>query len=373
MKKKSIKSLLVNQTRRRKIVLAYVCAIVLVFIISLLLLSWYLKRSEAQYIRYAENGNIDYKVLYKENDYFDKSYLNSNRQYIASIIDNIKASFNYRIAFDDSSIEYKYSYRIEANVTVKDKKNSNLFYEKTDVLLRKKETVSSNDEISIQEDIVIDYEKYNKVIEKFVNIYDLNNASSTLNINMYVNVVGTSEEFVDNPKKDRVISLQIPLTEDTIAIDFVDDIVNESNNVIKCVSSNEGNAVILMIAIVFTVVGVILIFLMIRFEIKTRSAETIYEKELKKILNNYGSNIQMLGSEFDFRDYQLLKIETFFDLLEISDKLRQPILMKENIKKQGAYFIIPSNTHLLYVYRIKVSDIQKTNKKVNKDFEEKNK
>jgi hypothetical protein len=72
----------------------------------------------------------------------------------------------------------------------------------------------------------------------------------------------------------------------------------------------------------------------------------------------------MLGNEFDFEGYQLLKIAEFDDMLEISDKLRQPILMKENLTKTGAYFLIPSTTKLLYVYRLKVSSIKR---KMQKD------
>ena len=55
-------------------------------------------------------------------------------------------------------------------------------------------------------------------------------------------------------------------------------------------------------------------------------------------------------------------------MLEIGDKLRQPILMKENNEKTGAYFLIPSNTNLLYVYRLKVSDIEKEINKKNKNI-----
>ena len=88
----------------------------------------------------------------------------------------------------------------------------------------------------------------------------------------------------------------------------------------------------------------------------------------KKILNNYGSIIQMLGNEFDFTHYQLLRIDTFTDILEISDKLRQPILMNENKERNVAYFVIPSNTKLLYVYRLKVSDIEKEIKEKNKNI-----
>ena len=366
MKKNQVNSLLVNQTKRRNTVLTFICVIIVVFFLAVSLLMVYAKNSKAQYVRYDEKGSIDYKVQYKDNEYFDENYLDSNRQYIASLIDNINANFNYKIAFEESNVEYKYSYRVEANVVVQEKDTHNLFYDKTEVLVKETEKMTSMDEVNISENLVIDYNKYNEKIKRFVNVYDLETAESTLNINMYVNVVGSCEDFSDNQEKERVISLSIPLTEDTIAIDFVDDIVNSDNNVMKCDSSSFGNTIVLFLAIIFTVTGIGLIIAVVRYEIKTRTAETIYEKELKKILNNYGSNIQMIGSEFDFTDYQLLKIENFNDILEISDKLRQPILMKENKERNGAYFVIPSTTKLLYVYRMKVSDIEKEMNEKNK-------
>lgn len=371
MKKNQVNSLLINQTKRRNTVLTYTCVIVVVFFLAISLLMVYVKNSKEQYVSYSETGNIDYTVKYKDNEYFDNNSLDSNRQYIASLIDNINAKFNYKIALEDSNIEYKYSYRIDAEVVVKEKSTSNVFYEKTEQLVKEKEKISSLNEVNITEDLVINYDKYNDKIKRFVSVYDLETAESTLNINMYVNVIGSCEEFDENQEKERVISLTIPLTKDTIAIDFVDDIVNSSNNVMKCNSSNFGNTTVLFLSIILTTVGVGLIVAVVRYEIKTRTAETIYEKELKKILNNYGSNIQVIGNEFEFNDYQLLKIETFYDLLEISDKLRQPILMKENKERNGAYFVIPSATKLLYVYRMKVSDIEKEiNEKNNKHLEE---
>ena len=210
MRKKSFNSIFVRQTRRNTLIL-FAGAIVFVFIFAFSLFSMYIKRSAPKYIKYYENGSVDYQVQYNENDYFDNSYLNSNRQYIASIIDNIKTNFNYRISFDDIDIEYKYTYRIEANVSVKDKKNNNLFYENNEILLERKEMIISDDEVSICEDVDIDYKKYNNMIKKFVDIYKLDNTLSILNINMYVSVIGKSDKYSDNLKKDRVLSLQIPL------------------------------------------------------------------------------------------------------------------------------------------------------------------
>jgi len=371
MKKNQVNSILINQTRRRNTVFAFICVIIVVFVLALSFFMIYAQRNKAQYVSYDETSNINYKVLYNENEFFDENYLSADREYIASLINSINADFNYKISLEDKDVEYKYTYRIEANVTVKDKDSKNLFYDKTEVLLKEQEETTTLKEVNINENIIIDYNQYNNIIKRFVSVYDLENAESTLNINMYVSVIGSCEDFIENQEKERVITLSIPLTEDTMAIDFVDNIVNSSNNVMQCNSVHTNNFLLLFVGIILSIVDFGLIIAVIRYEIKTRTAETIYEKELKKILNNYGSSIQMLGSEFDFSDYQLLKIDDFSDILEISDKLRQPILMKENKEKTGAYFVIPSNTKLLYVYRLKVSDIEKEiNEKNNKHLEE---
>ena len=371
MKKNQVNSILINQTRRRNTVFAFICVIIVVFVLALSFFMIYAQRNKAQYVSYDETSNINYKVLYNENEFFDENYLSADREYIASLINSINADFNYKISLEDKDVEYKYTYRIEANVTVKDKDSKNLFYDKTEVLLKEQEETTTLKEVNINENIIIDYNQYNNIIKRFVSVYDLENAESTLNINMYVSVIGSCEDFIENQEKERVITLSIPLTEDTMAIDFVDNIVNSSNNVMQCNSVHTNNFLLLFVGIILSIVDFGLIIAVIRYEIKTRTAETIYEKELKKILNNYGSSIQMLGSEFDFSDYQLLKIDDFSDILEISDKLRQPILMKENKEKSGAYFVIPSNTKLLYVYRLKVSDIEKEiSEKNNKHLEE---
>ena len=93
--------------------------------------------------------------------------------------------------------------------------------------------------------------------------------------------------------------------------------------------------------------------------IKTRTAKDIYQKELKKILNNYHSFIQKINNDFDLKNYQLLKVDTFTDMLEIRDTLSQPILMVESKLKDGVHFIIPSNTKLLFIYSLKEKDIKK--------------
>ena len=107
-----------------------------------------------------------------------------------------------------------------------------------------------------------------------------------------------------------------------------------------------------------------MIFRLTAYIKRTRTAKTVYERELKKILNNYRSYIQKINSKFDLRGYQSLKVDNFTDMLEIRDTTNQPILMVENDSKSSAYFIIPTNTKLLYIYNIRVSDYEMKAKEI---------
>lgn len=367
MKKNEINAILVNQTKRRNTVLTLICTIFVVALISLSFCLIYVSKNKKQYISYDETSKIDYKVYLNNNEYFKESYLEENNKYIAGLIDYISANFNYNLSLEANNVEYKYAYRIEADVLVKEKDSDNPLYTETKVLLEEQQKTSIQDKVTINQNIDIDYNYYNNLIKRFITFYSLEDTESTLTINMYVNVLGTCERLEETKGQESVISLIIPLTTKTVGIDISNNLINTQNNLMICKDSNESNILFLIISILLGVIDLIIIIYTIKYEIKTRTAENIYEREMKKILNNYGSYIQTLNNDFDFSDYQLLKVNNFTDMLEIRDTIRQPILMKENTDKTGAYFIIPSNTKMLYIYRLKVSDIKK---EIQKNSEE---
>jgi len=369
MRKNQVNEILINQTKRRNIVFTFLCIIVVIFMLSLSCFLTYIERNKKHYVSYNETSNIDYRVLLKDNEFFNNNYLESNKQYIASLIDYITANFNYKLSLEEKDIEYKYSYRIEANVDVKEKGTSTSLYNKTEELLSTQEKTTTEKEVNIQEFININYNYYNNLIKKFINTYELKDIESTLNINMYVKVIGSCEDFEKNNQKESVMSLSIPLTTKTMSISLSDNLINNENNVMQCKNLYKNNFLFIVLGIILLIIDLSLIIITIRYIIKTRTAENIYERELKKILNNYSSYIQTLNNDFDFKDYQLLKLDTFTDMLEIRDTIRQPILMKQNKENNGAYFVIPSNNRILYVYRLKVSDIEKELQKNQvKDF-----
>ena len=79
MKRNQVNSILVNQTKRRATVFAYICVIVIVFALAFASFLAYIDRTESQYVNYDETSNIDYQVYYKQNEFFEnKTLLNDN-------------------------------------------------------------------------------------------------------------------------------------------------------------------------------------------------------------------------------------------------------------------------------------------------------
>lgn len=359
MKRKQVEKLLITQTKRRNAILSFGLVIILVVILSMFFFTIYHFKNKAQFVNYKEYTNTNYKVYLRDNSFFEQDVLDNNYQYISTLIDRISTSFNYGITVEEKNIEYKYKYGIDAYIEVSDQNNQNILYNKKETLLEEQEFVTLDNKLNINEEIEFEYEKYNDVIEEFISTYKLDNTKSSLKINMYVYIAGECEEYQENPSNYSNMSVVIPLNSKTISIDKSENVSNSANNVLKCTTIKDIDKIYLILGIIFLIIAIGLLIYVVRFVLKNRTAETIYEKELQKILNNYRSYIQMLGNDFYFRDYHMLKVDSFEDMLEIRDTIRQPILMKENKEKNGAYFIIPSSTKLLYIYRLKVSDIEK--------------
>lgn len=329
--------------------------IAITMIIGLLTLCLYLTKGKHQFIKYNENSQIDYKVYLKENDFYDKDYLEKGKGYIASLIDSISSNFKYSIKFSDN-VSYNYSYRIAVEVDVEDEKNdSNIYHFSEDLV---EHSLSSNKgNLEIDEDLTIKYENYNNIISRFKDVYDLTNTESTLNVYLYVNIQDIDKSNTTSLIDKKVSSLSIPLTLNTVSIDIGNDIITNNNNQFEIVSTDNYEWLI-AVSVIFLIISAIYITFLIRYIETTKTAQMVYEKEIKSIMTNYDSYIQRITGTYDIGTSQVLKIESFNDMLEIRDTLKQPILMLENESKDGTFFIIPATNSIIYTYALRVIDIK---------------
>lgn len=359
MKKKRISEILNVQTRNRRKIFMFLSFSFALILLGTFLLLGFINMNKTYYVNYEENSDLDYKVYLKENDYFKDKYIGKDNEYISTLIDYIDADFYYDLEMNKEVSKYEYSYSIIAEVTVKTKNSENLIYKSEDVLIEEKTfTSEANEKITINENVLLKYGDYNDLISKFVNVYNLDDVISTLSVSLYVDVAGTCSNYNEVSNNRSVIKLDIPLTTNTLSIDMNYDLVDSLEGMIACKNENEYAFFIFILSILCYVFATALTASTIRYIYTTRTAESIYSRELKKILTYYGSYIQKINNSFDMVGYQMLKVDTFNDMLEIRDTIQEPILMVENNEENCTYFLIPGKTKILYSYRLKVEDIQ---------------
>ena len=153
MKKNQVNAILYNQAKRRNTVFALISIIIIVSVITLSFFMIFFERSKKQYVSYDETSNIDYKIFLNDNEFFDSNYLDKNNRYIASLINYINASFNYKLSLNKEDIEYKYFYRIDADIKIVEKGTDNPLYNKTSILKTSDEKIGYSNEIIINENV----------------------------------------------------------------------------------------------------------------------------------------------------------------------------------------------------------------------------
>lgn len=340
--------------RKSKIILFIVSTIVLV-LGGLFLILNYFNLSKPKYVKYTEDSKIDYNVVYKENSFFDDKELSQNNKYIASLIDKIKTDFNYNISFINKKINYNYKYKIVATVSVLDNEDKEKIFENSETIYESKYIPASN-HTSINKSINVDYNKYNDLINSFKNTYSLKDAESKLTVSMYVNVKSSSNSEIEKLNKNAVISFSMPLTTRTTGISLSSDLTKNKDRKL-IVKSSVDHTYLLIIGIIVIIIAIIEAVIAIIYYMKTRTIKNIYDRDIKRLLNNYEGYIQKINSKYEIGASQVIKVESFNDMLEIRDTLKTPILMLENEAKDGTFFIIPAANGIIYAYALRIADI----------------
>ncbi|MBQ9746504.1 MAG: hypothetical protein IJW21_06745 [Clostridia bacterium] len=334
-------------------------AIILAFatLITIILSATYFNLSKNYYINYTENGEIDYKVYLKENDFFDVDYLGKDQVYVASLVDRVVADFKYELHMEEE-VNFSYSYKVNAVLKVQDKSTGVAIYNPSFELVP--ETVVKMDgkqqNLVIRKQAEINYDTYNEMANRFISAYDLKDVVSSVVLEMEIVVISTCESFEEeNSRNNYNVSLHVPLTEQKVDVEMTSSVPTAESKILAC---TEGTAktVFFVLSIIFGILNLILAGLFVAFIFLTRNTDINYSIKVKKVVSSYKTYIQKIINPFDRTGYQILLVDTFAEMLEIRDTIQSPILMNENEDQTCTSFMIPTNTKLLYIFEIKVDD-----------------
>ena len=169
-----------RKNREKWIFVQVVIAIVLTLAVLIsALVSVQLKKK--YYIGYHESGNIDYNVFLKENEFFENNYLGSNQSYVASLIDKVIADFNYTIEMDTDDVNYRYSYKVKSRLEIiDDTSDVAIFNPEYELVNVQNKNQKASDRLIINEIVVLNYDEYNDLANKFLETYSLTKTTSNI-------------------------------------------------------------------------------------------------------------------------------------------------------------------------------------------------
>ena len=343
--------------KRKKWILIQTVALILVAAFALTFFVVYDRMNRTYYIEYTENGNVDYKVNLKENNFFDEDSVGAGQSYVASLIENIVADFKYNLEIDNESVEFEYIYSVDAQLIIANKDTGDYIYNPVyNLLPETKATAKDRDSISFGANVNIDYNHYNKIATAFVNTYGLKNTTSTLVVTLNVSVISKCSEFENASNENTYFTaLNIPLTEENFSIFTTSSNTENQSKVLAC-TNGVSQRVFLILTIVFAILATLQAIALVVFVFVTKNEDVNYTNKVRKILSSYRSFIQQIEGQFDVEGYQVVPVKTFKEMLNIRDTIQSPILMFENIDQTVTEFVIPTNTKILYTFEIKVDN-----------------
>ncbi len=321
-----------KQKRRRRRIFLTVLTIIFITISVISIGKYYILNIKSS-IKYNENSDINYGVNLIENEFYKTNHLGENVDVISSLIKDIDVGFKYNLNLSEE-IEYTYSYKIVANIILKEKSKTNLIYSDEQVVINKELLEGKSRRLDILETMNINYNDYNNQINKLIEQYKLDNTESELSLSMKLNVVNKATGEKIN-KETNVMTIVIPLDTKTVEITVNENVKDSQGEIVIQLNESEDSKKYLTIGILAFILGLLAFVSLIRYISKTRSAEKMYENEIKKILFDYKSYVQKINTPIDYKSYKVIKIDTFAELMQMREDLQTPILMyteKNNLK-----------------------------------------
>ena len=340
---------------RKKWITAGAAVIAVLILFTVLCAATYHRLDSDYYVEYTEHGDVDYTVQLLPNDFLDE-WQEPGQSYVSALMKSVLADFEYELKMEAPDVQYEYAYEVVAEVLVTDNRTGNALFSPTYELLPKQRLgESSNNRLKIEEQVSIDYARYNELAGKFISTYNLTGVTGTLNVRMNVEVIGSSSLFEESSENEYFVALRIPLATRMVDIVSTSTVPSGANKVLAY--KNAVNQDIFKIAFwVSAPMDLLLGLILVAFIYLTRNHDINYTIKVNRLVSNYKSYIQKINNPFDTEGYQLLAVDTFAEMLGIRDTIQSPILMNENEDKTCTRFLIPTNTKILYVYEIKVDD-----------------
>lgn len=352
------------QKERKKTIQILLSVIVALSVLTVVFAGIFVSLDADTYVYFRENGSVVYHAYLNDNEYYEEERLNGGHAYVSSLIQKMDAAFTYQVDMEADDVSYRYQYRVDARLMILDRNSGAPIYNPVETILGPTASTFRGKTLTIDPCVDIDYVYYNDKVKDFIETYNLRDVTSQLTVTMYVDIVGMSEIFAQDSEGQYYVQVTIPLNQDIIKPQSTSTIPEGQQTVLA--NPNTSKTIYKTFATYVGILDALAIAFLAYYVLSTRNEHIDYERKVKNLLNSYRSFIQKINTPFDSTGYQVLAVDSFREMLEIRDTLQLPVLMYENEDKTRSLFMIPTSTHLLYVFDIKIDNYDELYENQNK-------
>ncbi len=297
---------------------------------------------------YTSSGKIDYKVILKQNDFIDNNSLTSDGAYILNLIDHIQLtpSYNFKAT---SKTKVTGTNKLVAKLKVYYKESSDK-NDNPEVL--SKEKVLDEKVMNFSESKYSSVSTYDLYLNDYLDIINEFQNQIKISIDAYLEVseVNVFSGIIGGASYNDTYTntIKIPLSNSVVKIES-----NASKEKTKSVYESDlvkTNKTVMSYIVIANIITFIIICFLLR-KLFTFTNKTEYERELSKILRNYDDIIVNTSTMVNEKDYKIIKIEEFKEMLNLSRELLLPIMNYEIKKGEETKFYITKDG-ILYIYSL---------------------
>lgn len=307
-------------------------------------------------VDYEEEGELKYQVLLKDNTDYTQKSLKMNERYIASLVDKIKFEVKYNEIFSSQTNGF-YTYYVRGRIhAYLDNVSESIWERDYNILDNKTVALNHNGvkDIVIDDSFTVDYKYFKNEIDTFSKKYGLK-LSGYLEIQF---VVGGELNFNNIPTvsmDSRILKAYIPLTYDTFRIS-IDNITKQIGSYDNFDNQTNVNYFLAIIGAFDLAMAIAFMALVIKRVALVLSKRHKYDLVLRRILTEYDDIIVEVKRFYNRKKYNLIYVASFKELMDVYNKVGNPISFREIKKHEEAMFIITSDDNA-WIYEMRKKDI----------------
>lgn len=308
---------------------------------------------------YEENGNIDYKVYLKPNQFYEEPYLANGLTYLAVLINNIDTNFSYTFSIEEA-MDLEIIYDVIAKLKICNSDGQQLFEKEYTLISKQKEMVKNSKTITINNHIDLNYDEYNNLANEFKTTFGVE-TTSDLDVIIKINKVINNASGVLDINSENKMTMSVPLTRKTLNIAINSTDINTKNSIVE-EDITTSNIKLLIASGILLTGSVICLLKLLELLFLISPKKSKYDKIVQKILNNYDRLIVETESQPNFAGTNIIKIVKFQELLDVRDNLKMPIMYYIVTPHIKCYFYILLDNNC-YLMTVKANDVEKNEAK----------